>query len=75
MCVDSYRLRFINIVRLNVSGMLTQKEHKPSGKIWIEYKGKPILGKGGAEIPAETALEHGLLQERHGMKTPNGIVR
>ena len=30
--------------------MLTQKEHKPSGKIWIEYQGKPILGKGGAEI-------------------------
>jgi molybdate transport system regulatory protein len=30
--------------------MLTQKDHKPSGKIWIEHEGKPILGKGGAEI-------------------------
>ena len=30
--------------------MLTQNNHKPSGKIWIEYKGKPLIGKGGAEI-------------------------
>ncbi len=30
--------------------MLTHKKHKPSCKIWIEYKGKPVLGKGGAEI-------------------------
>ncbi len=30
--------------------MLTEKGHKPSGKIWIEYRGKPVLGKGGAEI-------------------------
>ena len=30
--------------------MLTHKKHKPSGKIWIEYKGKPVLGKGGAKI-------------------------
>jgi molybdate transport system regulatory protein len=30
--------------------MLTQKKHKPSCKIWIEYRGKPVLGKGGAEI-------------------------
>ena len=30
--------------------MLTNKGHKPSGKIWIEYKGKPLVGKGGAEI-------------------------
>jgi len=33
--------------------MLTRKKHKPSCKIWIEYKGKPVLGKGGAQI-----LEH-----------------
>lgn len=26
------------------------KKFKPSFKFWIEYKGKPILGKGGAEI-------------------------
>jgi len=30
--------------------MLTHKKHKPSCKIWIEYKGKPALGKGGAQI-------------------------
>ncbi|MGC9345341.1 MAG: TOBE domain-containing protein [Candidatus Bathyarchaeales archaeon] len=30
--------------------MLTRKKRKPSCKIWIEYKGKPVLGKGGAEI-------------------------
>ena len=30
--------------------MLTHKKHKPSCKVWIEYKGKPIIGKGGAEI-------------------------
>jgi molybdate transport system regulatory protein len=30
--------------------MLTQKKHKHSCKVWIEYKGTPVLGKGGAEI-------------------------
>ncbi len=40
--------------------MLTQKEHKPSGKIWIEHKGKPILGKGGAEILREIDAEQSL---------------
>jgi len=30
--------------------MLTRKKHKPSCKIWIEYQGKPVLGKGGAQI-------------------------
>ena len=33
--------------------MLTPKKHKPSYKIWLEHKGKPVLGKGGAEILAE----------------------
>jgi molybdate transport system regulatory protein len=40
--------------------MLTQKEHKPSGKIWIEYQGKPILGKGGAEILREIEAQESL---------------
>lgn len=35
---------------INTNGMLTHKKRKPSCKIWIEYKGKPILGKGGAQI-------------------------
>lgn len=30
--------------------MLTQKDHKFSYKIWIEDNGKPIIGKGGADI-------------------------
>ncbi len=30
--------------------MLKNKKHKLSCKAWIEYKGKPLLGKGGAEI-------------------------
>lgn len=30
--------------------MLTNRRHKPSAKIWIEYGGKPLIGKGGAKI-------------------------
>jgi molybdate transport system regulatory protein len=30
--------------------MLAQKKHKLSGKIWIEYNDKPLIGKGGATI-------------------------
>ena len=30
--------------------MLTNKSHKLSCKVWIEYQGKPLIGKGGAEI-------------------------
>ena len=30
--------------------MLSRKKHKPSCKVWIECDGKPLLGKGGAEI-------------------------
>ncbi len=30
--------------------MLNNKKHKLSCKAWIEYKGKPLIGKGGAEI-------------------------
>jgi molybdate transport system regulatory protein len=40
--------------------MLTRKKHKPSGKIWIEHEGKPILGKGGAEILREIEAEQSL---------------
>jgi hypothetical protein len=29
--------------------MLTQKKRKPMAKIWLEYEGKPLLGKGGTE--------------------------
>jgi molybdate transport system regulatory protein len=30
--------------------MLTQEKAKPTAKVWLEYKGKPILGSGGAKI-------------------------
>jgi molybdate transport system regulatory protein len=30
--------------------MLTKSKHKLSFKFWLEYMGKPILGKGGAQI-------------------------
>jgi molybdate transport system regulatory protein len=40
--------------------MLTHKKHTPSCKVWIEYKGKPVLGKGGAEILKAIAKEHSI---------------
>ena len=30
--------------------MLANKKHKLSCKVWIEYKNKPVIGQGGAEI-------------------------
>jgi len=30
--------------------MLTHNKHNLLCKVWLEYKGKPLLGKGGAEI-------------------------
>jgi molybdate transport system regulatory protein len=40
--------------------MLTKKNHKPSAKVWIEYQGNPILGKGGAEILKEIDTQQSL---------------
>jgi molybdate transport system regulatory protein len=40
--------------------MLTHKRHKLSGKIWIEQEGKPLIGKGGAEILAGIAKENSI---------------
>ncbi|MGQ9624258.1 MAG: TOBE domain-containing protein [Candidatus Bathycorpusculaceae bacterium] len=40
--------------------MLTHKKHKPSCKIWIEYKGKPVLGKGGAQILEQIAKQNSI---------------
>src|SRR3989337_3802054 len=49
--------------------MPTQKKHKPKGKIWIEYQGKPIVGKGGAEILKEIEAQQSLTKaaEKLGM--------
>lgn len=30
--------------------MVTLEKHKPIAKVWLEYKGEPILGEGGAII-------------------------
>jgi len=40
--------------------MLTHQKHKPSCKVWIEYKGTPVLGKGGSEILKAIAKEHSI---------------
>jgi len=40
--------------------MLTHKKHKPSCKIWIEYQGKPVLGKGGAQILEQMEREESI---------------
>ena len=40
--------------------MLTHNKHKPSCKVWIEYNGKPVLGKGGAEILKAISKEHSI---------------
>ncbi len=42
--------------------MLTKEKHKPSCKVWLEYEGKPILGKGGAEI-LEAIKEEGSISK------------
>lgn len=40
--------------------MLTHKKHKFSGKVWIEYEGNPLIGKGGAEILEGIAKENSI---------------
>lgn len=40
--------------------MLPRKKHKPSAKIWIEHEGKPLIGKGGAEILTAIARDQAL---------------
>ena len=40
--------------------MLTNKKHKLSCKVWIEYKDKPLIGKGGAEILEAIGKENSL---------------
>jgi len=47
-------------INLSSREMETRKEHRPSGKIWIEILGKPILGKGGADILREIEREQSL---------------
>ena len=37
-------------LNITLSRMLANKKHKLSCKVWIEFKDKPLIGKGGAEI-------------------------
>lgn len=37
--------------------MQTEAGRKPSLKIWLEYNGKPLIGKGGAQILEEIEKE------------------
>jgi molybdate transport system regulatory protein len=41
----------------STNGMLTRKKNTLSGKVWIEHEGKPLIGKGGAEILEGIAKE------------------
>jgi len=40
--------------------MSIPKKHKFSGKVWIEYEGNPLIGKGGAEILKSIAKENSI---------------
>ena len=48
--------------------MLPQSKHKPSGKIWIEYNGKPLLGKGGAKILENIRQEKSISKAAHKLR-------
>lgn len=40
--------------------MISDRRHKPSFKIWLERKGEPILGKGGARILEQLEREESI---------------
>jgi molybdate transport system regulatory protein len=40
--------------------MLSNKKHTLSCKAWLEYKGKPLIGKGGAEILETIDKDHSI---------------
>lgn len=40
--------------------METETKHKLSCKIWLEYRGKPLIGKGGAEILEQIEKEQSI---------------
>ena len=54
--------------------MRTHKNHKPSCKVWIEYKGTPVLGKGGAEILKAIAKEQSISKAAEKLSKP-GLLR
>ena len=40
--------------------MIIHKKQKFSGKVWIEYEGTPLIGKGGADILAGIVKENSI---------------
>jgi molybdate transport system regulatory protein len=46
----SHRFYMFNSSYLILKPMLTQNKHKLLFKLWLEYQGEPLIGKGGAEI-------------------------
>ncbi|MEM0006851.1 MAG: LysR family transcriptional regulator [Candidatus Bathyarchaeia archaeon] len=40
--------------------MQNQKKHTLSFKIWLEHHGKPLIGKGGAQILEQIEKEHSI---------------
>jgi len=61
MFFHSYRFYlYKHYAIITSSKMLAQKKLKFSCKIWIEYKRKPLLGKGGAEILEQIEKEESI---------------
>ncbi|MEM2320123.1 MAG: LysR family transcriptional regulator [Candidatus Bathyarchaeia archaeon] len=40
--------------------MSNPNKHKLSCKVWLEFHGKPLIGKGGAEILEQIDVEHSI---------------
>ncbi|MEM3616692.1 MAG: LysR family transcriptional regulator [Candidatus Bathyarchaeia archaeon] len=40
--------------------MQNKTKHKLSFKIWLEHRGKPLIGKGGAQILEQIEKEHSI---------------
>ena len=50
MCTTPNRVFICTTAYLMMKPMLTNNKHKILCKVWLEYQGEPLLGKGGAEI-------------------------
>ena len=48
--------------------MLAQNKHKLSCKVWIEYNGKPVLGRGGAKILRAISNERSISEAARTLK-------
>jgi len=50
VCAIPNRIFIFITTYLMLKPMLTSNKHKILCKVWLEYRGEPLLGKGGAEI-------------------------